>query len=124
MESIIICKRCGKTLQNGEGVNGLCDECLTSSKYKSTDGGMTNTERALQVIAVIILVVGVICSIYFAFNLTMKEVSYGYLSYKKFSVEGLAITIATLLSSICTWALLYCFAEISLNIRKIANKDK
>lgn len=118
------CKRCGKTLQNGEGVNGLCDECLTSSKYKNTDNNMTNAERTLQVIAVTTLVVGIICSIYFAFNLTMKEVSYGYLSYKKFSIEGLAITIATLFSSICTWALLFCFAEISSNIRKIANKNK
>ncbi len=85
---------------------------------------MTNTERALQVIAVITLVVGIICSIYFAFNLTMKEVSYGYLSHKEFSVEGFAITIATLLFSICTFALLFCFAEISANIRKIANKDR
>ena len=62
------CKRCGKTLQNGEGVNGLCDECLTSSKYKNTDNNIfcgiwlsiLNIAKLIVIPIIIILIVDII----------------------------------------------------------------
>ena len=38
-------------------------------------------------------------------------------------LNGLIITIATLLSSIATWAILLCIAKTSKNIREIRNKQ-
>lgn len=125
MGNNINCKRCGKALEYGEGVNGICDECLTKpwSGSNKKEIKLTKEEDILKLIAIIILISGVILSIVLAFNLIMIEEGSSYYSYKKFSPTGLGITIATFLFSISSWAILSCFAEISANIRKIANKD-
>lgn len=118
------CKRCGKILDNGEGVNGLCDNCLTNSWHSDDDIEQTKAEQILQIMSSVTLIVGIILTIIFAFKITTIEVGEGFYSHKELSITGLAITLATLLSSICTWALLSCIAQMSINIRKIANSNK
>ena len=72
-------------------------------------------EVTLIVLANIILAVGIIASIIFTFIMA-------YDKYGDIRTDGLIITIATLLSSIATWAILLCIAKTSKNIREIRNK--
>ena len=107
------CKKCGRLLKEGEGVNGLCDKCLTEPWDAEDSAELTNAESVLQIMSTIILIIGIILSIILAVQTT-----------KDFSMEGLVGTIATLFFSICFWALSSCLISISMNIRKIAKKKR
>ena len=107
------CKKCGRPLKEGEGVNGLCDKCLIEPWDSDDSVELTNAESVLRIISTIILIVGVIFSIIFAAQIT-----------KDFSIEGLVGTITIFLFSICFWALLSCLIGMSVNLREIAKRKK
>ena len=118
------CKKCGKKLDND--FSDYCLDCLKFSysalvKEKQVKKGnlvlesCNKEEVTLIVLANIILAVGIIASIIFTFIMA-------YDKYGDIRTDGLIITIATLLSSIATWAILLCIAKTSKNIREIRNK--
>lgn len=120
------CKKCGKKLDNV--FSDYCLNCLKSNystlvKEKQSQKGdsllesCNSEETALIVLANIILIVGIIASI-----TLMIIMIYMYKRYGDVRTDGMIIMIATLLSSIITWAILSCFAKISKNIREIRNK--
>lgn len=74
-------------------------------------------ETVLIVLANVILIVGIIASI-----TLMVVMIYMYKRYGDVRTDEMIIMIATLLSSIITWAVLSFFAKISKNIREIRNK--
>lgn len=123
METNLNCKKCGKPLNEGEGVNGLCDKCPTSPySPRPTMNGveLTEEEVTLLKIAKIILVIGIILSVIFAFTLTTEDIY----NHTEFSIIGFGITIATFLSTLFSWAVISCLVQISTNIRKLADKNK
>ena len=109
------CKKCGKKLDND--FSDYCLDCLKVqlfciSKRKASKKGnlvlesCNKEEVTLIVLANIILAVGIIASIIFTFIMA-------YDKYGDIRTDGLIITIATLLSSIATWAILLCIAKTS-----------
>ena len=102
------CKRCGKPIRSDFG--DYCDEC--SSIVKSTSK-LTIAENTVNILAYIMLVIGIIGSIILASTIVV-DWKYG------FNPTGFAITIGTLFFSILIWALLRLAIEVSINIRHIA----
>lgn len=118
------CKKCGKDLDND--FSDYCLDCLRFNysklvKEKQSKKGdlvldsCNKEEATLIVLANIVLVVGIIASIILTFIMA-------YDKYGDIRTDGLIFTIATLLSSIVTWAVLLCIAKTSKNIREIRNK--
>lgn len=120
------CLRCGSEMKDSPASN-YCSNCVsndypdwvtTKEDPNTVPKGLNlylTEESTLIVIANIIIALGVLASMIFAFTIVEDK-------YEGFSPKGLAITISTLLSSIVIWAVLLCIAKISKNVREIRNK--
>ena len=84
-----------------------------------------SAEGALKVIATITLVLGTIGAVISFAALCFIKVPSMYGGAKtEFSFAGLLVTMAILVGSIVTWALLKVFADISITLKKIDAKTK
>lgn len=77
------------------------------------------SEKVLKSLSILTIILGTITSILFIFTRVIVDSKY---YGKEISPEGFGITVAILILTLSTWAMLRCFAEMSMNIRKIANK--
>lgn len=85
-------------------------------------------EKTINVVSDIILVIGIISSIILAFtNIIVEEEGYYASGWgwtrNEFNPMGLVATLSTLISSILLWAGLKVYTGISLNVRKMSNKQ-
>lgn len=116
-----------------------CERCVIESKFNVIDKAInvlgnnnsnakTNScytvfERIINVLANVILILGIITSIIMSFTIIIEnDSSFGRWTYTEggFSPIGFAIVIFTLISSVLLWALLKVTIEVSVNIREIA----
>lgn len=96
-------------------------------EYESTTNNAA--ENTLNVIAGIVLWVGIIGTVFCLFTLTTTKVvdpNYTYsVHYKSiFNPAGLAVSIGVLLSSLATWAVLKVISNISISLKEINSKIK
>lgn len=80
----------------------------------------TTEEVTLNVIAVITLIIGLICSVILFFTLALEADRWG----TEFKLIGFVVAISVMLYTILTWALLRVIARISTNIRELNLKSK
>lgn len=79
-----------------------------------------SAEDIMKGMAVVILLVGLISTIVLLFTVCVTKVPKGYYSEEiVFNPIGFAITVATLLGSLATWAALNVFANISLRLKTL-----
>ena len=86
-----------------------------------------SAEKILNGIAVFTLIVGIIGALICLFTICWVEVpaaGYKYLTEKVFNGSGFATTIAILIGSLATWALLKVIANISTTLKEINRKIK
>lgn len=119
-----------------ENINELLDIEESSKENSRTvpinainKSGNDVAEYTLNTIAKVVLWVGIIGTIFCLFTLTTTKVvdpTYKYsIHYDTiFNPGGLAISIAVLISSIITWALLRVIANISKTLKEINSKLK
>ena len=86
-------------------------------------------ENTLNVIAVTVLWVGIIGTLFCLFTLTTTKVVDPYYTYSihyntVFNPSGLAVSVGVLLSSLTTWAVLKVIANISISLKEINAKIK
>jgi hypothetical protein len=89
-------------------------------------------EKYLTLIANIILVVGIVASLILLFSVVFVTGQQNYYSsegdvigsgvMKAFSATGLAITLATLISTVTLWAFLRVISNISVTLKEIKGK--
>ena len=103
-----------------------------SPSYQEMESEPTSNnaaENTLNVIAGIVLWVGIIGTIFCLFTLTTTKVvdpTYHYsIHYDTiFNPSGLAVSIGVLLSTLTTWAVLKVIANISISLKEINSKIK
>lgn len=84
-------------------------------------------ENTLNVIAGIILWVGILCTIVCLFTITTRKAMYGTSIYdmechRVFNLGGLVVSIGVFLSTLTSWALLKVMANISRSLKEINSK--
>ena len=82
--------------------------------------GSTSEENTLNVIAVITLILGLICSLILFFTIAFETDRWG----TEFNITGFAIALSVMLYTILTWALLRVISNISINIRELNDKTR
>ena len=118
------CKKCGKELDNV--VSDYCLDCLKSTystlvenkKNKLDEEAIGKAESVLNVIAIATLILG-----------TIAAISLFFIGVDKYSDYGIGRTlmiwsVALLISSILTWAVLKVLCNISNNLHEINKKMK
>ncbi|MBR1593280.1 MAG: hypothetical protein IJ659_00715 [Alloprevotella sp.] len=79
-----------------------------------------SAESTLKGIAIFILIAGLFMTLLLFFTVCFTKVPKGYYGEEtSFNPQGFAITVATLLSSLATWAALNVFANISLRLKTL-----
>lgn len=89
-------------------------------KEKEEPDESTSEEVTLNIIAVITLILGLICSVILFFTLALETDRWG----TEFKLTGFVVAISVMLYTILTWALLRVIARISTNIRELNHKSK
>lgn len=108
------------------GIEETPEHLETSENEVNSNNAAENT---LNVIAGIVLWVGIIGTVFCLFTLTTTKVvdpNYTYsVHYKSiFNPSGLAVSVGVLLSSLTTWAVLKVIANISISLKEINSKIK
>ena len=84
-----------------------------------------SAEKTLNGIAVFTLIVGIIATLVCLFTICwIQNPEYTYVTDLIFNPTGFATTIAILIGSLATWALLRVIANISTTLKTINNKIK
>ncbi|MCD8079883.1 MAG: hypothetical protein LUF04_05555 [Bacteroides sp.] len=78
-------------------------------------------ENTLRIVALIVLIVGGLGTLFLLYSTAWPE---DYSGKKEFSATGFGITIAYLLSTITTWAVLNVISNISVNISKLREQTE
>lgn len=113
------CKGCGMMISDTAG--DFCEKCQKVVRKKNMESEFNNQEKTVSVLADILLVLGIIATLIMLFTIVVTgEYSFN----KEFSLIGLAITVSTLFLSVLFWALLKLSVGVSVNVRKIAEKNK
>lgn len=84
-----------------------------------------SAENTLNGIAVFTLIAGIIATFICLFTICwIRNPEYKYLDEKIFNPGGFATTVAILIGSLATWALLKVLANISITLKQINKKIK
>lgn len=78
-----------------------------------------DVESTLKTVTTILLWLGIIGSIIYAFSLSFVDVPGYYSSHKEFSFVGFCTGAGCLLEVIVAWAVLRVFVEISISLKKL-----
>lgn len=79
-------------------------------------------EKRLLTLSTVILVLGIIATIFCLFTIVAPEIEGEYRSERKFSVTGFLITVSICMFSVLSYALLNVIGNISINLFKIKEK--
>ncbi len=94
-------------------------EINNSSNLKNNGNLIPIYERILEIMANLLLILGIISSIAIFFTIGLDSLNaHGHISYY-FNFNGFLISMSTLLGSIITWALLHVICNISIGINKL-----
>lgn len=95
-----------------------------TSTHEETEN--TSAEKALTIIANIVLIVGVIGTLIMAFTITYTTIEgkYNWQDETMVNPMGIVLTIATLMSSVTVWGLLKVICNISTSLKEINLKTK
>ena len=89
---------------------------------KATESGNNGAENTLETFAYAILFIGILASLICLFTICTTE-KHGYYSDRtEFNPIGFAVTIATLISSLLSWAFIKVFVNISRTLKEINAK--
>ena len=81
----------------------------------------TTAEKTLNIIAIVVLLCGIICTLICLFSISFVADIHGN---TEFNAIGFIISIGVLLTSLTIWSVLRVFYEIAINARQINNKIK
>lgn len=104
------------------------EEYIEVCKYfppNSTPNEATTAEKALNVIATIVLILGIIGTVICSFSIVFVDSGrYTYSEDIVFNPIGFVTTLGVLLISLTIWSILRIFSEIATNVRQSNNKIK
>lgn len=104
--------------ENEKKVDDVVKAATTSEATKGS-GANNDIEKALIVIANIVLALGIITDVLCFFKMV-----YTYTTHYTFDSSGFITTIMVLFSSIISWCLMRVLANISMTLKEINKKMK